>query len=66
LRATGEITGINIGSNNSTMAGVNIPDSLPLVNDTTTYHVFVVRGVYKSGAVNNIALHVNYAYSYEA
>lgn len=63
--ASAEITGITIGNDSCTMYGVQIPDTLPLINGVNTTHVFTVRGVYKSGAVNQLALYVNYAYSYE-
>ena len=58
------ITMVNVGSAQSTMYPVNIPDELPLVLGTLTWHVFTVRGFYKAGAVGNIAYAVNYAYSY--
>ncbi|MBQ9368928.1 MAG: hypothetical protein IJT83_14190, partial [Victivallales bacterium] len=64
--ATGAISSITVGSASSTMSAISIPETLALVNGNTTYHVFTIRGFYKSGAVNNIDLHVNYAYSYEA
>ena len=63
--ASGEITGITIGNNNCTMAGVNIPESLPLLNGNYTTHVFTVRAMHKSGATNSLLILVNYAYSYE-
>ena len=66
VRATGAISSITVGSASSTMSAISIPETLALVNGNTTYHVFTIRGFYKSGAVNNIDLHVNYAYSYEA
>ena len=58
------ITMVNVGSAQSTMYPVNIPDKLPLVLGTLTWHVFTIRGFYKAGAVGNIAYAVNYAYSY--
>ena len=64
--ANGVINSITVGSANSTMSPVNIPESLALVNGNNTYHVFVIRGFHKDGAVNNIDFHVNYSYSYEA
>ena len=48
------------------MAGVNIPETLELINNNVTVHVFVIRALYKSGAVNNVRYQANYAYSYEA
>ncbi len=60
------LTNITVGSAQSTMAGVNIPAELPLVNNNYTWHVFTVRGMYKASAVNKLALVVNYAYGYEA
>ena len=64
--ATGTVTSVNVGSEQSTMYPISIPDELPLVQATSTYHVFTIRGFYKSDAVNNIMLCVNYAYSYMA
>jgi len=64
LLATGQITGMTVGSANSTMYPVSIPDTLDLLIGQPTWHVFTIRGFYKSGAVNNISLGVNYAYSY--
>lgn len=61
-----EVTGVTIGSIECAMFGINIPDVLPLINDLPTYHVFVIRAVSKSGAVNDIGFQANYAYSYEA
>ena len=58
------ITMVNVGSAQSTMYPVNIPDVLPLVLGTLTWHVFTIRGFYKAGAEGNIAYAVNYAYSY--
>ena len=58
------ITMVNVGSAQSTMYPVNIPDVLPLVLGTLTWHVFAIRGFYKAGAEGNIAYAVNYAYSY--
>ena len=48
------------------MAAINIPETLKLLNGNATVHVFVIRAVYKSGAVNNTRMQANYAYSYEA
>lgn len=61
-----DITAITVGSLNSTMVGIAIPETLERINNANTTHVFVVRGIYKSGAVNGLKLQVNYAYSYEA
>lgn len=60
------VTGVTLGSINCSMVGVNIPETLELVNGNATYHVFVIRALYKSGAVNNVRYQANYAYSYEA
>ena len=60
------MTGVTLGSVNCSMVGVNIPETLELVNGNATYHVFVIRAIYKSGAVNNVRYQANYAYSYEA
>lgn len=64
--ATGTITSVTVGSAQSTMYPISIPDELPLVMSSNTWHVFTIRGFYKSGAVNDISLGVNYAYSYMA
>lgn len=60
----GVINTVNVGSAQSTMYPVSIPESLPLIQGASTWHVFTIRGFYKLGAVNNIAYAVNYAYSY--
>ena len=65
-RCTANVSGVSLGSVNCSMVGINIPETLELVNDNSTYHVFVIRAVYKSGAVNGVCYQVNYAYSYEA
>ena len=41
----------------------NFPGTLPLINNSTTRHVFTIRAVYKAGANNNMKLLVSYAYS---
>lgn len=61
-----QITGVSVGSMNCSMVGINIPEIMNLINNRQTYHVFVIRAVYKSGAVNNVCFQANYAYSYEA
>ena len=65
-KASVDITSIAIGGLNSSMVPITIPDSLPRINASTTVHVFVIRGIYQSGAVSNLILQVNYAYSYGA
>ena len=60
------VTAVTVGSVNCSMVGVNIPETLELVNNAATVHVFAIRGIYKSGAVNNLRFQANYAYSYEA
>ncbi len=60
------VTAVTVGSVNCSMVGVNIPETLELVNSAATVHVFAIRAVYKSGAVNNLRFQANYAYSYEA
>lgn len=60
------VTGVTVGSVNCSMVGINIPETLELVNNAATIHVFAIRGIYKSGAVNNLRFQANYAYSYEA
>jgi len=60
------VTAVTVGSVNCSMVGINIPETLELVNSAATVHVFVIRGIYKSGAVNNLRFQANYAYSYEA
>ena len=60
------VTAVTVGSVNCSMVGINIPETLELVNNAATVHVFAIRGIYKSGAVNNLRFQANYAYSYEA
>ena len=64
LSAT-DVTDITTGSMDCTVIGIHIPETLKLLNNHPTYHVFVIRAVYHSNAVNKVAYHVNYAYSYE-
>ena len=59
--ASSAISTISTGSNMVPLP--NFPSSLPLINNSTTRHVFTVRAVYKAGASNNMKLLVNYAYS---
>lgn len=61
VKASSAISTITTGSNMVPLP--NFPSSLPLINNSTTRHVFTVRAVYKSGATNNMKLLVNYAYS---
>src|SRR5574344_1219772 len=63
---TAQVTGVSVGSVNCSMVGINIPETLELVGGNSTYHVFVIRALYKSGAVNNVRYQANYAYSDEA
>lgn len=60
------VTGVSLGSLNCSMVGINIPETLELINGNSTYHVFVIRAVYKSGSVNSVCYQANYAYSYGA
>jgi len=64
VRSSVDITLVMIGSG-CTMKSVNLPTSLEKIGSGNTTHVFVVRGLYKSGAINSLQLYVNYAYSYE-
>jgi hypothetical protein len=64
VRATGVVNDVTVGSQYSTMFPISIPETLPLVMGNPTWHVFTIRGFYKTGAINNISLGVNYAYSY--
>ena len=61
-----QVTGVSVGSTGCSMVGINIPEILDLINNQQTYHVFVIRAVRKSGAINNVRFQANYAYSYEA
>lgn len=60
------VTGITVGSVDCPMVGIDIPETLDLVNGNASYHVFAIRAVYKSGEVNSLRFQANYAYSYEA
>ena len=66
VKCSAEVTSVAIGGLESTMEIVSIPDTLPLVNGSSTWHVFAIRGMYRSGAANNLRLQVNYCYSYGA
>ncbi len=64
VKCSAEVTSVAVGGLGSTMEAVSIPDRLRLVDNAATWHVFAVRGLYKSGAANNLRLQVNYCYSY--
>ena len=66
VKCSAEVTSVAIGGLESTMEAISIPGALPLVNGSATWHVFAIRGMYKSGAANNLRLQVNYCYSYGA
>ena len=66
VKCSAEVTSVAIGGLESTMEIVSIPDTLPLVNGSATWHVFAIRGMYRNGAANNLRLQVNYCYSYGA
>ena len=63
ITATAEINSITAGGNSTIEKLAGFPETLSLINNAATRHVFTVRGIYKSGAVNNLKLLVNYAYS---
>lgn len=63
ITATVKINSILNGSNSTIEKLAGFPESLALISNAATRHVFTVRGTYKSGAVNNLKLIVNYAYS---
>ena len=58
------ITGVTLGNEYCSAIGINIPETLELVQNYPTYHVFVVRAIYKAGCPNNVCFQINYAYSY--
>ncbi|MGN0878594.1 MAG: hypothetical protein ACI4WT_03965 [Oligosphaeraceae bacterium] len=64
VRCSSEIASVALGGLQCTMEAVTIPVPLPLVGDAPTWHVFAIRGLYRSGAANNLLLQVNYGYSY--
>lgn len=66
VKCSAEVTSVAIGGLQSTMEAITVPSSLPLVGGAATWHVFAVRGLYKSGAANSLRLQVNYCYSYGA
>ena len=61
IKASAAITTITTGSNMVPLP--NFPGSLPLINNSTTRHVFTIRAVYLAGATNNAKFLVNYSYS---
>ncbi len=67
IRATAAIGTITVGSSSTIkpLDSGSFPQELPLIGGHVTLHVFTVRGRYKSGAVNNLSLIVNHAYSEE-
>lgn len=63
ITATATINSFTIGGSSTIAQLAGFPETLSLINNAATRHVFTVRGTYKSGAVNNLKLIVNYAYS---
>ena len=63
ITATATINSFVIGGNSTIEQLSGFPTVLSLINNAATRHVFTVRGIYKSGAVNNLKLLLNYAYS---
>lgn len=57
------VSAITTGSESCAVEGVNLPESLPLIDGEKTRHVFTVRARYSENAVGNIVYLVNYAYS---
>ena len=57
------VSAITTGSESCAVEGVNLPESLPLIDGENTRHVFTVRARYSENAVGNIVYLVNYAYS---
>ena len=66
VKCSAEVTSVAVGGLQSTMEAVGIPERLRLMDNAPTWHVFTVRGIYKSGAANGLRLQVNYCYSYGA
>ena len=66
IPCTQVITGITVGGIASTMEGVDIPDTLSLIDNATTVHVFVIEAIYDNTAFNKLRMFVNYARSYKA
>ena len=63
ITATTTLNSFLIGGNSTIEQLAGFPESISLINNAATRHVFTVRGTYKSGAVNNLKLLINYAYS---
>ena len=66
VKCSAEVTSVAVGGLESTMEAISIPERLRLVDNSATWHVFAIRGLYKSGAANSLRLQVNYCYSYGA
>lgn len=66
--ATTDIINISVGSalTISALEDEPLPEDLPVKGGNSTLHAFAVRAFYKSGAVQNLKLTVNYLYSTEA
>ncbi len=64
VKCSATVTSVAVGGLESSMEIVSVPDTLPLINGSATWHVFAIRGMYRSGAANNLRLQVNYCYSY--
>lgn len=66
ITASAKINSFLIGGSSTIEQLSGFPETLNLIDSANTRHVFTVRGIYKSGAVNNLKILVNYAYSERA
>ena len=58
---TYQVTGVSLGSTGCSMSGINIPEILDLVNNSDTYHVFVIRAVRQEAVGYSLSLSMDHA-----
>lgn len=66
LTSAVDITGIAIGSVNSTMEAIDVPSTFDRLDGENTTFVFVIHAIYDANAINKLRMFVNYSHCYKA
>ena len=66
LTSSVDITGVSIGSVNSTMEAIDVPSVLDRLDGVNTTYVFVIHAIYDNNAINKLRMFVNYSHCFKA
>ena len=66
LTSSVDITGISIGSVNSTMEAIDVPSVFDRLDGVNTTYVFVIHAIYDNNAINKLRMFVNYSHCFKA